>query len=115
MGRIIWLTSLLAFLSWSAFAAPADDGQTAGTRAWTLNQARLAVAVTPDDANDLATAPTRAVWNGNAAVCNLAVRMADGGTTAVTFVSVQPGQILPFQVKRIMSTNTTCTNILALY
>jgi hypothetical protein len=108
-----WLWFL--FIGWSAFAAPADDGQTAGARAWTLNQARSAVTVTPSDAADLTIAPTRALFNGNAAVCNIAVRMADDGTTATTFVSVQPGQILPFQVKRVMSTNTTCTNILALY
>jgi hypothetical protein len=110
-----FLLALLCLVPVATFGAPADDGQTAGARTWTLNQARSAVAVTPSDSADLAIGPTRALFNGNAAVCNIAVRMADDGTTATTFVSVQPGEILPFQVKRVMSTNTTCANIVALY
>jgi hypothetical protein len=94
MGRIIWLTSLLAFVGWAAFAAPADDGQTAGSRAWVLDQARLAVAITPDDSNDLATAPTRYIYTAGivttGAPCVLVVRMADGGTTSSTFHSSLP-------------------------
>ena len=96
-------------------AAPADDGQTAAARNWVLYQGRLATLVTPDDSNDLATAPTRFVYIGQAAACNLAVRWADGGTTAVTITALSPGVFHPIQIKRVMATNTTCTVIMAVY
>jgi len=108
------LVALFMF-PFSALAAPADDGQTAGSRSWTLYQGRIATLVTPDDNNDLATAPTRFVYIGQAAACNLAVRWADGGTTAVTITALSPGVFHPIQIKRVMSTNTTCTVIMAVY
>ena len=52
----------------------------------------------------------RAVWVGGAG--NLAVSF---GGTAVTFVGVNAGQILPIGPTKIMSTNTTATSIMVLY
>ena len=70
-----------------------------------------AVAVTPADA-DLSRIATRALYVGVGG--NVAVVMSDGGA-AVTFVGVQAGTILPIRVDRVNSTNTTATNIVALY
>ena len=61
-----------------------------------------AAAVTPGDSTILPA--TRGIWVGVAG--NLAVIFA-GDTTAVT--------LLPIQVTKVMSTNTTATNIVALY
>lgn len=72
------------------------------------NPARLAVAVTPSDVTNLSN-PTRALYIGGTG--NLSVEMYGGGTAV--FSSVPVG-ILPIQVTRVNSTNTTATNILAL-
>ena len=56
--------------------------------------------------------PTRALYIGG--VGDLTVDMADGGT-ALTFVAVQGGTILPIQVTRIYATGTTATSLVALY
>ena len=68
------------------------------------------VAVTPSDATDLTGA--RALFVGGAG--NLAL-MAVGDTAAVTLTGVLAGSIIPVRVSRVMSTNTTATNIVALY
>lgn len=112
------LALAFALFAASAIAAPSDDGQTAGSRTWVLNQARLFAAVTPSDSADLSTAPTRAIYTSGtsgAAACNLAVRGADNGTTAITFVNIQPGVVYPFQIQRVMASGTTCVNIIAMY
>lgn len=70
-----------------------------------------AVAVTPSDAADLTVVPTRSLWVGGAG--NVNVDMADG--TTVLFSGVTAGTILPLQVKRVRSTSTTATLIVALY
>ncbi len=67
-----------------------------------------AVAVTPSDATVLAG--VRALYIGVSG--NVAV-IPRGSATAVTFLSVPIG-ILPVQVTKVMSTNTTATNIVAL-
>lgn len=67
-------------------------------------------AVTPGDSTTLPA--TRGIWVGGAG--NLAVIFA-GDTTAVTLVGVAAGTLLPIQVTKVMSTNTTATNIVALY
>lgn len=74
--------------------------------------ARAAVIVTPDDANDLAIKPTRALWVGGAGALSLI--FADE-TAAVLISGVPAGTLLPFQVKRVRSTGTTATLIAALY
>lgn len=70
-----------------------------------------AVAVTPDNSNDLAD-PTRGIWVGGAG--NLNVDMLGDGST-VLFSGIQAGTLLPIRVRRIRSTNTTATLIVALY
>ena len=68
-----------------------------------------AVAVTKSDSTVLPT--TRALYIG--VTGNVAVTMADDGTV-VTFVAVPVG-ILPVQVTKVMSTNTTASSMIALY
>ena len=73
------------------------------------NPATDAASVTPDDSNDLAR-PCRALFIGGAG--NLKVDTIDG--TTITFTSVPVG-VFPLQVKRVHSSTTTATNIVALY
>ena len=68
-----------------------------------------AAAVTPAD--DGALRVTRALYVGGAG--NVKVDMALGNT--VTFSNLLAGSILPVQVVRVYSTDTTATNIIALY
>lgn len=67
-------------------------------------------AVTASDATILPV--TRALYIGGAG--DVAVIFA-GDTAAVTLSGAQAGSILPVQVTRVMSTNTTATNIVALW
>lgn len=69
-----------------------------------------AVAVTKSDATILPA--TRGLYIGGTG--DVAVIMA-GDTAAVTFSAAPVGVILPLQVTKVMSTNTTATLILALY
>ena len=71
-----------------------------------------AVAVSPDNSNDLARAPTRALYIGGAG----AVKVDMAGTgTAVVFSGVQAGTILPIRVDRVYVADTDATLIVALY
>jgi hypothetical protein len=63
-------------------------------------------AVTPNDATDLPGGPTRGVYAG------VAVIMADGSTG--TFTAAANGEH-HWKVRRILTTGTTATNMLALY
>ena len=67
------------------------------------------VAVTPSDTVDL-TPPARALYVGGAG--NVVVINAAG--TAVTFIGVAAGSILPIRTTRVNSTSTTATSIVAL-
>lgn len=73
-----------------------------------------AVAVSPSDSTDLTT-NSRALYVGGAG--NLVVVMASesNAATIVTFPSVPAGTVLPIRVRRVMSTNTTASNIVAMY
>jgi uncharacterized protein (UPF0261 family) len=86
----------------------ADDrfGKQAGLEA----PATTAFAVTPDDDDELSEV-TRALYVGVAG--DVAVVMAEG-SSAVTFVGVPAGSILPLRVKKIMATNTDATDIVGL-
>lgn len=66
-------------------------------------------AVTASDSTVLEA--TRAIWVGGAG--DLAVIFLDD-TTAVTLSSVPAGTLLPISVTKVMSTNTTATNIVAI-
>ena len=68
-----------------------------------------AASVTPNDSTDIATC--RSVYVGGAGA--MKVTMADD--TTVTFSGLLAGAVYPFQAKRIWSTGTTATNIVALY
>jgi hypothetical protein len=68
------------------------------------------VAVTPNDSTDIAE--TRALWIGGAG--NVTVDMAGGGTN-VTVTGALAGTFLPLRVTRVYDTDTTATNILAVY
>lgn len=70
-----------------------------------------AASVSPNNSADLPKAPTRGVYVGGAG--DVSVVMAGG--TQVTFVGAQAGSILPIRVDRVRSTDTTATDILALY
>ena len=77
-----------------------------------LNQVVALRAVTPSDTTVLLT--TRGLHNGSATACNIAV-VGVADTAAVTLLNVQAGADLPYSVVKVMSTNTTCTGIIALY
>jgi hypothetical protein len=70
-----------------------------------------AAAVTPSDANDLGYV-TRGLYVGGAG--NVVVIMGDFSST-VTFSGVPAGTMLPIAVSRVKATNTTATNIVAVW
>lgn len=76
-----------------------------------MHPAENAVAITPHDSNDLADA-SRGVFVGVSG--NLKVDMVGSGT-AVVFTGLAAGVIHPLRVTRIYSTDTTATNIVAVY
>jgi hypothetical protein len=73
--------------------------------------ARAGEAVTPSDTTPL-TRVSRGLYVGGAG--NVAALMADGDTPLV-FTAVPAGSILPICCRRINSTNTTATTMVALY
>ena len=76
-----------------------------------VSSAWKGVAVTPSNTTVLPDG-VRAVWVGGTG--DLAVTMS-GDTAAVTLSGVPTGTLLPIQVSKVMSTNTTATLIVALY
>lgn len=66
--------------------------------------------VTPHDTNQL-TNISRAIWVGVGG--NVALLMSDD--TTITLVGVAAGTLLPVRAKRVNSTNTTATTMVALY
>lgn len=74
------------------------------------NPAEYAVAVTPSNTTDL-TNVTRALYIGGAG--DVTVDMPDGST--VLFANALAGTILPIRVKRVRSTGTAATGIVALF
>lgn len=71
--------------------------------------ASQAEVVTPHDTNNIEN--TRAVYVGGAG--NLKILLVND-TDPVTLVGVVAGSVLPIRVKRVYSTDTTATNIVAL-
>lgn len=72
--------------------------------------AKDAVAVTPSDSTNLTEGTCRSLYIG---VTGDVVVLFDSGN-AITFKDVPVG-ILPVRAKRVNSTNTTATDIVALY
>ncbi len=83
------------------------DGQKVGDVDW---PAIRAAAVTPSDGADLGFV-TRALYVGAAG--SVVVDMAESGTT-ITFAGVTAGTFMPIRVKRVRSTGTTASSILAM-
>jgi len=86
--------------------------------------ARRAIAVTPSDTKDVTNATgdaapgyAKSLWigvTGNIAVVTAGDQTNGGAGTAVTFSNVPVGWF-PVQVRRVMSTNTTASSIVAVY
>lgn len=73
--------------------------------------ATRAVAVTPHDTNDL-TDPAFALYVGAGGT----VKVQPAGGDPVTFVGVPTGTVLPIRgIRRVYSTGTSASSILALY
>lgn len=68
-----------------------------------------AVALTKNDTTEFPC--TRSIYVGG--VGDIAVTMADGQTPVV--FSAVPVGIFPIQITQLLSTNTTATNVIALY
>jgi hypothetical protein len=77
-----------------------------------LNQSISAALLTKSDSTVFAQ--TRGLYIGDAAACNLGLKFVND-SAAVTFANAQPGATYPFSVKQLMSANTTCTAVIALY
>lgn len=75
-----------------------------------IESASIGVAVTPSDSTNFANGICRSLYIGGAGVV---VAIMNG--TAVTFAAVPAGTNLRIQASRVNSTNTTATNIVALY
>lgn len=76
-----------------------------------LETARQLVSVTKSDTVDLTTY-ARALWVGGAG--DVAIVGPDGPDTAVVLKAVAAGTLLPVQARRVHSTGTTATDIVAL-
>jgi hypothetical protein len=74
--------------------------------------ARGAAAVTPHDTNDLTTYAKALYVGGAGDVKVIPVENADA--SPITFVDVPAGTILPVSVRRVYSTGTVATDIIAL-
>lgn len=71
--------------------------------------AQDAFQITPHDTDELAQV-TRAIYVGGAGNVNLTTA---SGTTIV-FSGIPAGTVLPVQVRKVLSTSTTATNIIGL-
>lgn len=57
---------------------------------------------------------TLGLYIGDAAACAIAVLFA-GDTSPVTLANALPGTVYPWSVTKLMSANTTCTAVTAIY
>ena len=80
------------------------------TEVQTMQSSWVYAAVTPSDSTDFDVL-TRAIYVGGAG--NVVAVRRDG--TTVTFTGVPAGSVLPIACRRINSTSTTATSIVALY
>ncbi len=78
------------------------------------NQAAKARAVTPSDTVNLPDGTALGIFIGNPVACNIAM-ILEKDSAAVTWSNVQSGSVLPARAKRVMSANTNCSGIVALY
>lgn len=74
---------------------------------------KSAKSVTPDDSNDLDIAPTKAVYVGSSGDLEVTFEAMEDGDSIV--LTSMPVGVHKLSVKRILSTNTTASSIVALY
>ena len=77
-----------------------------------VNQGYSSAAITPSDTVNIKV--TRAIYNGNATACNIAMQL-NGDTASVVWSNVPSGAILPVQAVLVKSTLTTCGTLVAIY
>lgn len=105
-----WLVvAVLVALCGQSFAQPAPSGQAV------QNQAVNAVLLTKSDTTIFTQ--TKGVYVGDASACNIAVvfSQAPPPGSAVTLTNIQTGIPMPLSITKLMSTNTTCATVFALY
>ena len=68
-------------------------------------------AITPSDATDFTFGLTRGIYVGVGG--NIVA--VDATSTAVTFKGATAGSVIPIRASRVNSTNTTATDLVALY
>jgi len=90
-------------------SAATDDYPYLSGQSW-FSSATHAASLTPSDTNDLSDV-TRWLYVGTGG--NVVVNMADGST--VTLIGVATGSLLPIRVSRVKNTNTTASNMIALW
>jgi len=76
-----------------------------------LHSAVGAAPVTPSNDDDLTNGECRALYVGTGGAVSLDV----GNSTAVIFAGVASGTVLPVRAKRVRSTGTDASDIVALY
>ncbi len=108
--RVLWRGLALATvgiaLSWAAFAQTPPSGQAV------LNQGVAARLITKSDTTKITV--TRGLYIGDPLSCNIAV-LFNADTASVSMNNVQPGAVYPFAIVQLLSTNTTCASVFALY
>jgi hypothetical protein len=73
--------------------------------------AKSYAAITPHDSNNFSLAPCRAIYVGGDGNLVAVSQVGD----SVTFVGLKAGSVLPIEAVRVNATNTTATNLVALY
>lgn len=106
------LGGLLVGLAIGASVAVAQTSIVPPSGQSVLNQARQGRLLTASDTTFIQA--TRGVHIGDASACNIAV-VFNGDSAAVTLANVQSGSDHPYSIVKLMSTNTTCTSVTALY
>lgn len=71
-----------------------------------------AYTVTPNDSTILSP-PARGVYVGTTGNLAVVLQADEEGASPVTFINVQGGTLLPIKAIKVMSTNTTADNIVA--
>jgi hypothetical protein len=66
-------------------------------------------AVTPSDTVDFVSYPNSILVVAAGSLVVLPLKAADDGAHLITFAHVEPAYIVPFRVRRVMSTGTSAT------
>lgn len=107
MRKLAALAAGAMLLGLPAWAQSPPSGQPV------LNQAVQGAVLTKS--NSTIQKPTRALYIGDAAACNITVVFNNDGTTTTLLANVQPGSYLPLSVRQLMSTGTSCTSVVGLW